>query len=65
MSQKTGVQKVYRDTIDGNRLRGMDVCYIVPTYDDLKNAMGLFTKWLDLELAGVAQNIVQSEATNQ
>lgn len=45
-----GVDKVYRDTILGHSLKGMDVHYIVPTDDDLKNAMDKYTEYIDCQV---------------
>ena len=42
-----GVSKVYRDTILGHSLKGMDIHYIVPSDEDLINAMDQYTKWID------------------
>ncbi|MBW1728468.1 MAG: tyrosine-type recombinase/integrase [Deltaproteobacteria bacterium] len=42
-----GISKVYRDTILGHSLKGMDIHYIVPSDDDLTRAMDQYTKWID------------------
>ena len=54
-----GVDKVYRDTILGHSLKGMDVHYMSPSEDDLHRAMAVYTEWLDVKLANVAQNVAQ------
>jgi hypothetical protein len=36
----------------GHSLKGMDVYYLKPTDEDLKEAMDRYTAWLDEELAG-------------
>ena len=54
---KAGVDKVYRDTIVGHSLRGMDVHYLIPSESDLKKAMDKFTNWLDLEIANVDYSV--------
>ena len=41
-----GVPKVYRDTILGHSLKGMDVHYIKPSEKDLTAAMATYTEWL-------------------
>ena len=41
-----GVDKVYRDTILGHSLHGMDVDYMAPSVDDLHHAMRKYTEWL-------------------
>jgi integrase len=45
-----GVDKVYRDTILGHSLQGMDVHYMAPSEDDLHRAMERYTEWLDGQL---------------
>lgn len=42
-----GVDKVYRDTILGHSLKGMDKHYVVPPEEDLHKAMDTYTPWLD------------------
>ncbi|UCF94843.1 MAG: site-specific integrase [Desulfobacterales bacterium] len=54
---KAGVDKVYRDTICGHTLRGMDVHYIQPSDEDLRTAMDLFTAWVDAQFASVDQSV--------
>jgi integrase len=44
---RAGMDKVYRDMILGHSLSGMDVHYLAPTEETLKNEMDKFTKWLD------------------
>jgi integrase len=48
-----GVDKVYRDTILGHSLTGMDVHYISPSEEDLPRAMGIYTHWLDIQFASI------------
>ena len=45
-----GVDKVYRDTILGHSLQGMDVHYMAPSEEDLHRAMAKYTEWLDGQL---------------
>lgn len=52
---KAGVNKVYRDLILGHSLKGMDVYYIKPDDDDLKQAMDIYTVWFDEELEAAKQ----------
>jgi integrase len=52
-----GVDKVYRDTILGHSLQGMDIHYMVPSEDDLHRAMARYTEWLDGQLANVSQDV--------
>jgi hypothetical protein len=42
-----GVDKVRRDTIVGNSLKGMDVHYIVLSDESLREAMDRYRVWLD------------------
>lgn len=55
-----GVDKVYRDTILGHSLKGMDVHYVVPTDDTLTNAMTKYTEWLDHQIEVVSANVDQN-----
>ena len=59
-----GVSKVYRDTILGHSLKGMDTHYIKPSDADLVRAMGKYTKWLDNELVNVDQNQIDDLLKN-
>jgi integrase len=54
-----GVDKVYRDTILGHSLTGMDVHYISPSEEDLHRAMGIYTAWLDAQKQSVAHFVAQ------
>ncbi len=47
------LSKVYRDTILGHTLQGMDVHYIKPSDADLTKAMEKYTRWLDGEMKKV------------
>jgi len=44
---EAGVDKVYRDTILGHSLKGMDANYIVPSDEALRGAMDRYTAFLD------------------
>ena len=48
-----GVDKVYRDTIVGHSLEGMDEHYLIPSEKDLSEAMKKYTAWFDKEIANV------------
>ncbi len=54
-----GVDKVYRDTILGHSLQGMDIHYMAPSEDDLHRAMAKYTEWLDGQMESVDQNVDQ------
>jgi integrase len=54
-----GVDKVYRDTILGHSLTGMDAHYISPSEEDLHRAMGIYTIWLDAQIQNVAHSVAQ------
>lgn len=43
---KAGIDKVYRELILGHSLIGMDVHYLEPTDNDLKNAMRKYADWV-------------------
>jgi integrase len=47
---RAGVDKVYRDTILGHSLHGMDMHYMAPSEEDLRRAMARYTEWLDDQL---------------
>jgi len=52
-----GIQKEYRDKILGHSLKGMDRHYILPSEDNLKNAMDQYTDWLDSQVEAVWENL--------
>lgn len=54
-----GVDKVHRDLILGHSLTGMDVHYIAPSDDSLKEAMDKYTRWLDEQIAGTSQGLTK------
>ena len=54
-----GMDKVYRDTILGHTLHGMDVHYMSPSEDDLHRAMGVYTAWIDAQIQSVAYFVAQ------
>lgn len=55
-----GIDKVYRDTILGHSLKGMDAHYIVLTDESLTKAMDSYTEWFDMKLENVNQNVNQT-----
>jgi integrase len=57
-----GVDKVYRDAIVGHSLKGMDVHYLVLSDESLKNAMDIYTRWLDAKIAE-AQKVLTKPLT--
>ena len=50
-----GVKKAYRDRIFGHRPQDMDAHYIMPSEEDLTQAMELYTKWLDEKMGVVSK----------
>jgi integrase len=58
---EAGIDKVYRDTILGHSLEGMDTFYMQPSEDNLINAMEKYTSWFDGQLknANVDQTVDQ------
>ena len=60
---KAGIEKVYRDLILGNSLKGMDVHYLAPDEKTLTEAMNKFTEWVDgqLESANVDHSVDQEQ----
>jgi len=61
---EAGVDKVYRDSILGHSLKGMDIHYIVPTDEALTLAMDRYTRWMDLKFQSVDQNVDQVASEN-
>jgi integrase len=57
---RAGVGDVFRNVILGHSLQGMDKHYISLTDDDLKQAMAVYTAWLDNEIAKVNQSVNQA-----
>lgn len=55
-----GVNKIYRDLILGHSLQGMDVHYISPSDEDLKQAMDQYTTWLDDQILNVDHSVDQA-----
>jgi hypothetical protein len=56
-----GVDKVYRDTIVGHSLKGMDAHYLKPPDEDLKVAMEKCTSWFDDQFSNVDQIVDHKE----
>jgi integrase len=55
-----GLDKAHRDVILGHSMQGMDVHYIVPTEDTLKQEMARYTQWIDSQLADASSNVDHS-----
>ena len=43
----SGVDTAHRDMMIGHSLQGMDVHYLIPTEDSLKETMDRYTQWID------------------
>jgi len=56
-----GVDKVHRDWILGHSLKGMDVHYLTPDDNTLKQAMDKFTRWIDDQFQNVDQSVDQDD----
>jgi integrase len=54
-----GIDKVYRDLVLGHSLTGMDVHYLAPTEETLRNEMERFTQWLDKRLEEASQMLTK------
>ena len=54
-----GVDKVHRDLILGHSLKGMDVHYMAPSDDSLKEAMDKYTRWLDEQIAEASKGLAK------
>ena len=57
-----GVDKVHRDVILGHSLKGMDIHYLAPSDESLRDAMEKYTGWLDEKIAE-AQNLLTKVLT--
>jgi integrase len=57
-----GVDKVFRDALVGHSLKGMDAHYLVLSDELLKNAMDIYTRWLDEKIAE-AHNLLTKPLT--
>ena len=55
---KAGVDKVYRDTIVGHSLLGMDAHYIKPSEGDLIAAMDRFTSYVDAQMTASVDQVL-------
>jgi len=62
---KAGVDKVFRDTILGHSIKGMDIHYIAPSEADLIEAMDRYTQFIDHELEVVSANVTQMLPKNK
>jgi integrase len=58
------VDKVYRDTIVGHSLKGMDAHYLVPSEEDLTEAMEKHTVWFDSEISTVDHLVDQKNSNS-
>jgi len=54
---EAGIDKVYRDTILGHSLRGMDAHYIMPSDEALKAAMDKYTAFIDAKLEAMKAEV--------
>jgi integrase len=61
---EAGVDKVYRDKILGHTLQGMDVHYLAPSEDTLRQAMDKYTCWIDKQISNVDQSVDQVDLTD-
>jgi integrase len=56
-----GIDKSHRDIILGHTLQGMDIYYLSPSEDILKQAMDQYTRWIDDQIANVDQTVDQDK----
>ncbi len=59
-----GIDKVHRDLILGHSLKGMDVHYMAPDDDTLRDVVDKYTHWLDDQFQNVDQNENKLEANS-
>jgi integrase len=57
---RAGVDKVFRDTILGHSLKGMDTYYIKPSEEDLLGAIGQYEAWVNEQLKKCYPNVTQA-----
>jgi integrase len=55
-----GASKIYCDLILGHSLQGMDVHYVVPDDETLRQAMAKYTDWLDDKIAHALASVDQT-----
>ena len=60
-----GVDKVHRDLILGHSLTGMDIHYLAPDENALRQAMDKYTRWIDDQFQNVDQSIDQNEKNDK
>ena len=59
-----GVDKVHRDVILGHSLKGMDIHYMAPSDESLKEAMDQYTQWLDAKIQKFNQALTKTLTKN-
>jgi vacuolar-type H+-ATPase subunit F/Vma7 len=57
--RSVNINNYYRDLILGHSLQGMDVHYMAPDDETLRQAMEKYTSWLDDQIANVDQSVDQ------
>jgi integrase len=57
---RAGVDKVFRDTILGHSLKGMDAYYIKPSEEDLYKAMSQYESWVNGQLKKCYPSVTQA-----
>jgi len=62
---KASVDKVHRDLILGHSLKGMDVHYLAPSEDSLKEAMDKYTRWLGEQIAEASKKLAKKTGQPQ
>lgn len=60
---RAGMPKVYRDTILGHALRGMDAYYMIPSEEDLVSAIARYASWVESQIQNVTQTVTQIKKT--
>jgi len=57
--RSVNINNYYRDLILGHSLQVMDVHYMAPDDETLRQAMEKYTRWIDHQIANVDQSVDQ------
>jgi integrase len=60
-----GIDKVHRDVIFGHSLKGMDIHYMAPSDESLRDAMDKYTRWLDEKIANANEVLTKTLTKNK
>ena len=60
-----GIDKVHRDVILGHSFKGMDIHYMAPSDESLRDAMDKYTRWLDEKIADANEMLTKTLTKNK